>query len=168
MDRKSIMFAGRLCLIIAAASTGCSSPSADDATPDEKLVGAWVGKIQIDQAKLEETVAKKTKSKLGASIAKKVIGAMTKKLESARMTLEFKSDGTFTGSTEGIPGKEKKVAGTWKIVSVSGNDVVVEFTKEDQSEQTTLTFYGKDEFALQSAAGVELPEGVGFRFHRAP
>ena len=158
-DRFNLLVAAGLLGFIA--SAGCRH------SPQNRLVGTWQGKVVVDRSAVERRIDKKVKNKMAAVFAKGIVDKMLQKFESASLTLNFRKNGTYDGSVKGLPGKDREVAGTWKVVSSAGSEIKIEIEQNGKKETTTLAFRGRDEFVIKAPPGIqEIPDGIEFRFRR--
>ncbi len=156
-----IMALATVGLLAMAVSAGCNH------SPENRLVGRWQGKVLVDRSAVEGQIDKKIKNKMAAVLAKGVIDKMLQKFESASITLNFRKNGTYDGSVKGLPGKDRNISGTWKVVSSAGSEIKIEIEQNGKKETTTIAFRGRDEFTIKAPPGVqEIPDGIEFRFRR--
>ena len=148
-------------LLSIAVSAGCNH------SPENRLVGRWQGKVIVDRSAVEGQINKKIKNKMAAVFAKGIVDKMLQKFESASITLNFRKNGTYDGFIKGLPGKDREVSGTWKVVSSAGSETKIEIEQNGKKETTTLAFRGRDEFVIKAPPGIqEIPDGIEFRFRR--
>jgi hypothetical protein len=130
--------------LLAVVLTGCGKSAKN------RLVGRWQGRIEFDDAKVDQKLQESANSPIQRAIAEKMI----KGFESSTFDIELKKDGSFT-STLKIGPMTTNGYGKWEVVNQKGNRATIRLTDQDGKVQTpTITFSDNDTFTTDATGPV--------------
>lgn len=142
---RYLSIAAVFCLAIA------TLPAVASANSNEKIIGKWEAKLEVDEDKLKKLLADQgTPPELVDMILPMVVA----QLGNASIIMEFKEDNSMEFTAKGIPGQEESKEGKWEIVKEDGDKLTIKSTQEGEEEVQEITFDGDDKFTL-TAEGLE-------------
>lgn len=140
--------------LLAVVLTGCGKSAKN------RLVGRWQGRIEFDDAKVDQKLQESANSPIQRAIVEKLI----KGFESGTLDFELKSDGSYT-STMKFGRVTTDKYGKWEVVEQNGNRATVRLTNHDGNVETpTITFSDNDTFTTDARGPVS--EIAAFRCKR--
>ncbi len=116
-------------------------------TAKEKLIGTWVAKVQVDEAKLKDMLGDMD---LDQKQFDAILEQVKSKYEKITISLTFNADGTTTAHIGGVGEHGKGPGGRWEIVEEKGQTVTVKSSSKGKKEVTmTLKFDDDGRFAVE-------------------
>jgi hypothetical protein len=119
-------------LLLCLASLGCG---AKEVRVEDKIVGAWQGRFEIDQAAVDQRL------ETAEDVAQKLMlqaAVATMSDANAAFNIELKADGTFQSKWTAANSTTES-SGTWQIKSVEGSKVTLVTTEKETSHEHALT-----------------------------
>jgi hypothetical protein len=119
-------------LLLCLASLGCG---AKEVRVEDKIVGAWQGRFEIDQATVDQRLeaAEDITQRLMLQAAVATMGDTN-----AAFNIELKADGTFQ-SKWSAANNTIESTGTWQIKNIEGSKVTLVTTEKETSHEHSLT-----------------------------
>ena len=129
------------------APTAGNSAKNEDGQPEsvkQKLVGAWAGTMQLDEAQVLAKLTNQTEAQKKQTIAS---------LKSARMEITFEDSGqlkliSFIDVPDGV--FQDTAEASWKVVRQEGPDAVIQSQESGgQPEEIMIRFESDDSFSMR-------------------
>jgi len=132
--------------VVVLMSAGCSAK-----TPEQKLLGKWVGTLQVKES-VDQALDTAAQGQNVNPLARGAARFLGQKLAEATMSMEldFRSNGRvfFRGNTE-ILGFPPDSDGTWEVSPVDSDLLQIRLGNETKQLQGKVLFREKDEFTLK-------------------
>lgn len=137
------------CLSVAA------MPAIANANNNEKLIGKWEAKLEVDVEKLKKLLADQGTP---PELVDQILPTVQEQLGNASVMMHFKEGGEMEFASKGIPGQEQTQKGEWEVVKEDGNKLEVKTTDgEGNVETNNIEFDGDDKFTLTTKELDEAP-----------
>lgn len=141
-------------LLLALLLTGCGRSA------KERLVGRWQGRIEFDDAKVEQKLQEVSANPIKRAVVEKLIEGA----KAGTMDFELKRDGSYTLTLKLGP-IDRDTYGKWEVLEQRGNQATVRLTDhKGKSETATITF--EDNNTVTTDAPQELRDVAIFKCER--
>jgi len=116
--------------LLALLLTGCGRSA------QERLVGRWQGRLEFDDAKVEQKLQEVSANPIQKAVVEKLIEGA----KSGTMDFELKRDGSFTLTTK-VGRVKSDTYGQWEVLDAVRNQATVRLTDHaGKVETATITF----------------------------
>ena len=120
----------------------------------ERLAGQWEGRIVFDETRIQEKL-----NQAQNPIQRALMQGFVESVRSGRVRFDLKRDGTFTAAMTMGPLSNNN-AGTWSVVSESGNRVSLQLAGNDGQTKTASVDFAQEDVLTAELDGEAKGLGV--------